>query len=152
MSGIEVIGLASSVIQIADVGLKLSVKLFTFTRKIKSADKGIDALSHEIAATGAVLQELGSTLSDKGYVQLCSPQAIATATNLLNDCRDVFQRLGRVIDSPEAGRKGKVSLRQRFHFTFLASEIEELRANLERLKSSLLVILQVLVLAEQLRK
>lgn len=63
MSGIEIVGLAASLIQIADIGGKLSVKLFTFTGKVKNANKSIDALSQDIAATGAVLKQLGETLS-----------------------------------------------------------------------------------------
>lgn len=62
MSGIEILGVAASVLQIADLGGKLSVRLFTFSRKIKNAYKSIDTVSRDIAATGAVLQQLGSEL------------------------------------------------------------------------------------------
>jgi hypothetical protein len=37
MSGIEILSVAASVIQIAELGGKLSVKLFAFSRKIKNA-------------------------------------------------------------------------------------------------------------------
>jgi hypothetical protein len=58
MSGLEILGIAASVLQIAELGGRLSVKLFTFGRKIKNADKHIDGISQDIAATGAVLQQL----------------------------------------------------------------------------------------------
>jgi hypothetical protein len=41
MSGIEIIGMAASVLQIADADARLSSKPFTFTRKIKKADQTI---------------------------------------------------------------------------------------------------------------
>jgi hypothetical protein len=54
MFGIDILGIAASVIQIADLGGKLSVKLFTFSRKIKNAHKSIDSISQDISATGAI--------------------------------------------------------------------------------------------------
>lgn len=154
MSGVEILALAASVVQIAELGGKLSVKLFTFTRKVKSANKSIDALSQDIAATGAVLQQLGVTLSKDGSLKVCSQQAIDTAKNLVDDTQRVFKNLEKLVEGDEKRSIGKlgISLKQRLKFPFIESEIEQVQANLERLKSSLLVILNVLIFAEQLRK
>jgi hypothetical protein len=60
MSGIEILRIAAGVIAVADLGGKVSVKLFTFARKIKNADKSIQRhISRDIAATGALLHQLG---------------------------------------------------------------------------------------------
>lgn len=155
MSGIEIIGLAASVIQIAEVGGKLSVKLFTFTRKVKNANKSIDALSQDIAATGAVLKQLGETLSKDASLKVCSQEALDTAKTLVEDTKKVFDGLEKLIDGDEKSSnkflKG-ISWKQRLKFPFLEPQIAQVQANLERLKSSLLVILNVLIFAEQLRK
>jgi len=45
MSGIEILRIAAGVIAVADLGGKVSVKLFTFARKIKNADKSISGIS-----------------------------------------------------------------------------------------------------------
>jgi hypothetical protein len=58
MSGVEVLGIAASVLQIADLGAKVSVKLFGFARKVRGAAEKIDLISKEIAATGALLQRM----------------------------------------------------------------------------------------------
>jgi hypothetical protein len=55
MSGLEILSIAAGVIQIAGLGAKTSVRLFTFSRKIKTANRSIEAISKDIAATGAVL-------------------------------------------------------------------------------------------------
>lgn len=154
MSGVEILGLAASVIQIAELGAKLSVSLFTFTRKVKNANKTIDALSQEIAVTGAVLQQLGETLSNDKSVKVCSQEAIDTAKKLVLDTEKVFKNLENLLDvqeKPNSRFRKAVNLK-RLKFPFLESEIEQVQANLERLKSSLLVILNVLIFAEQLRK
>lgn len=62
MSGIEILGIEASVLQIADLACRLSVKLFFFSDKIKDAEKSITSNSQNIAATGATPQQLGNEL------------------------------------------------------------------------------------------
>ena len=153
MSGVEILGVAAGVLQIAELGGKLSVKLFTFTRKIKNADKHIDNISQDIAATGAVLQELGNELKKDEHLRLCSPEAVAEARKLMLACRGVFDELNDAIDG-----KGKVrgagkwlALKRGINYTFVEDQILLLKAKLEHLKSSLLVILNVLIFAGQMK-
>lgn len=152
MSGIEILGVAASVIQIADLGARLSVKLFTFSRKIKSADKSIDSISQEIAATGAVLKQLGNELSKDENVELCSKEALATTKGLVDRCMDVFNDLNSSLDGHFSSNSIVAGWKQRLKFPFLEDQIQLLRANLERLKSSLLVMLNVLIFAAQARR
>lgn len=154
MSGVELVGIAAGVVQIAQLGGELPVKLFTFTRKIKNADKSIDSISQEIAATGAVLQQLDNELKKDEKLRLCSPEAIATARSLMDDCRRIFKELNDAVDGKGkgfgSGAKVILGLKQRLKYPFLEPQIELLKANLEKLKSSLLVMLNVLIFAEQL--
>ncbi|KIW99218.1 uncharacterized protein Z519_00881 [Cladophialophora bantiana CBS 173.52] len=151
MSGLEIVGLAASVIQIAELGGKLSVRLFTFSRKIKNAHQSIDSISQDIAATGAVLAQLGNELRKEDNLRLRSPAALATTENLVESCNKLFTELNEAIDGGESGHKLIAEFKKRLRFPFLEPQIELLRSNLERLKTSLLVILNVLILAEQLR-
>ncbi|EXJ76440.1 uncharacterized protein A1O5_00948 [Cladophialophora psammophila CBS 110553] len=151
MSGLEIVGLAASVIQIAELGGKLSVRLFTFSRKIKNAHQSIDSISQDIAATGAVLAQLGNELRKEDNLRLRSPAALATTENLVDSCNKLFTELNEAIDEGGNGHKLIVEFKKRLRFPFLEPQIELLRSNLERLKTSLLVILNVLILAEQLR-
>ena len=156
MSGVEILGIAAGVVQIAELGGKLSVKLFTFTRKIKNADRNIDSISQDIAATGAVLQQLGNELKKDEKLRLCSPEAIATARSLMQECHRVFKELDDAVDGKGkgfgSGTKVILGLKQRLKYPFLEPQIDMLKANLEKLKSSLLVMLNVLIFAEQLKK
>lgn len=73
MSGLEAAAVAASILQIADIGIKLSINLYNFYHKIKSADQSLRALSSDIALTCNVLQQLGSTLKQDDEAKLCSP-------------------------------------------------------------------------------
>src|SRR2546423_387958 len=152
MSGIEILGIAASILQIAELGGKLSVKLFTFSRKIKNADKSISSISKDIAATGAVLQQLANELRKDERLRLCSDQAVATVKLLVDDCKKIFSELNEALDSRPSGNSYISGWMEKLKYPFLEPHIELLRSNLERLKSSLVVMLNVLIFAEQLRK
>lgn len=151
MSGLEIIGIAASVIQLADLGARLSVQLIGFSRKVKEAHKNIEAISQEIAVTGAVLQELGAELKKDENKSSCSRQALETAEQLIVACKEIFQEIEENIELK--GPATTTSLfKQRLKYPFFESKLTLLRTKLESLKSSLLVILNVLVFAEQVRK
>lgn len=150
MSGLEILGIAASVVQIADLGARLSVQLIGFSRKVKEANKNIEAISQEIAVTGAVLQELGAELKKDDNKSGCSRRALQTAEKLITACKDIFKEISAVIEP--SGSTTAVAWRQRLKYPFFESKLTLLRTKLESLKSSLLVILNVLVYAEQVRK
>jgi hypothetical protein len=169
MSGIEILGIAASVIQIADAGARLSQKLFVFTRKVKSADRTIQDISNEIAATGAALRELGEALSEDKYATLGSRHSIDQTSQIVADCWKVFSDINesiggdKIVKGTEASNekssnviakfnKPSFTFKQRFMFPFIEPQINMLRTKLESLKSSLVLMLQVLLLAEQVRK
>lgn len=152
MSGIEILGVAAGVLQIAELGGKLSVKLFTFSRKVKNAHNSISSISKDIAATGAVLQQLSRVLKKDEQLRLCSDEAIETAKSLVTECRKIFSELDEALDSRPSSNKYISSLKDRLKYPFLEPHIDLLQSNLERLKSSLVVILNVLIFAEQLRR
>jgi hypothetical protein len=97
MSGIEIIGIAASVIQIADAGARLSSKLFVFTRKVKNANKSIQEISQEIAATGAALRELGEALEQDKYASLGSRHSVDQTSQIVADCWKVFTDINETI-------------------------------------------------------
>lgn len=151
MSGIEIVSIAASVLQLADLGGRLSVKLFTFSRKIKNADKSIASISAEIAQTGSILQQLGNELNKDDKLRLCSAEAVATAKVLVDECYKIFDELNDSLDARLPKNKVVAAWKQKLNFPLIEPQVDLLRTNLERLKSSLLVMLNVLIFAEQLR-
>lgn len=62
MSGIEILGVDASAVQIAELGMKLSVKLCSFYRQVKDANNSIESLSKDVSFTCSILHQLGVTL------------------------------------------------------------------------------------------
>ena len=150
MSGAEIFGIAAAVLQIADLGARVSVKLFGFARKVRGAAEKIDLISKEIAATGALLQQLSQQLDKDCHAQLLRRELVDSANELVRECKKIFKNIDQAIDG-NSGNKIILSLKQKIHCSYLDSEIDALRVNLENLKSSIGIMQNLLIYAEQLR-
>ncbi|KAJ5788443.1 hypothetical protein N7457_003433 [Penicillium paradoxum] len=154
MSGFEVVGIAASIIQIADIGAKLSVKLCAFYKTVKVANKSMQDLSSDVSLTCSILKELGKTLGNDEQTKLCSKQAFSTAQDVLKECKSVFEEIESAIDKHSQENEQSRLMRQARKITIalLGSNLDVLKGNLERLKSTTLLMLHVIMYAGQLRK
>jgi hypothetical protein len=159
MSGLEVLGIIGGVLQIADVGARLSVKLLGFSHKVKDADINVKHISTEVALTCAVLRDLSENLKKDEATRLCNENAVKTAEKVVHECKTIFEELAAALDgkmSDEEMRKsgkgiiGRVGREVRF--AFIQPQMELMRTHLEKLKSTLHLMLEVLNYARQLRR
>lgn len=153
MSGLEALGVAASIIQVADLGTKLSVNLFSFYRRVKSANDSIQVLSNEIALVSAILRELGDSLKEEESSKLCSDEAFRTLGLVLNQCRDVLGQIQRVVENnDQLGKNRFQQVTGKFRLVLLEPSLDQLKSNLERLKSTMLLLLNVIMYAGQIRR
>ncbi|KAJ5787957.1 hypothetical protein N7457_002947 [Penicillium paradoxum] len=153
MSGLEIIGVAASIIQVADLGTKLSVKLFTFYRQVQNASETIQLLSNEVALVSAILRELGDSLKEEESSKLCSDEAFQTLERVLDQCRDVLRQIERVVSATD--QSGKSRLQQvtgKVRLVLLEPSLNPLKSNLERLKATMLLLLNVIMFAGNVRR
>lgn len=145
------VGIVASIIQIADVGLRLSLKLYTFGEIVSTADKSVISISKDVSLTSSVLKELGRILDkDEGRSKICSENAVQTADGIVRECLGVFGDMERILvrkiphlgrSDGEKAKRAKVLL-ERLKWPYLQPKLELLRANLERLKSTLNLMLK----------
>ncbi|KAJ5975797.1 hypothetical protein N7481_009504 [Penicillium waksmanii] len=150
----EVLGTISAALQVAELGGRLSVKLCTFAHKFKNADKALRSLSNDVALTCSVLRQLGDSLRQDDLVSLYSPDAFATAQDVLEECKKVFNDLESEIEQQHADPSSKSRIeRATRKIWFLMNEprLDAVAGNLERLKSTMLLMLNVVIYAGQLR-
>jgi hypothetical protein len=161
-------GLAGTLIGIARAGIKLSVTLHNFSETVTTAQTEIKSIANNVSLTSSVLHELGVKLDqdddedndDEGGHQLYSSSATGIARDAARECESVFWEINVIItkamqSAAERGVKnGKVpalSPLERMKYPFLQSKMELLGANLERLKSTLVLLLNVLSYARDLK-
>ena len=151
------LGIVASIIQIADVGLRLSLRLYSYGETAASADKAIVSISKDVSLTSSVLQELGEHLRKDRDAPICSENAIKTAEMISRECLHVFQELDGALEKSlkrlGVGAKEKSrwisTVRERLRWPLLQPKMELLRNNLDRLRVTLLLMLNVMIYARQ---
>ncbi|CEJ54258.1 hypothetical protein PMG11_00577 [Penicillium brasilianum] len=154
MSGVEILGVVASIVQIAELGGRLSVKLCTFCHKFKNANKALRHLSKDVALTCNVLRQLGESLGQDDLACLYSPDAFETAQDVLRECEEVFQDLESAIEQhyPDPVSQSRIDkVARKFKFLLNESHLDTVAGNLERLKSTMLLMLNVVIYAGQIR-
>lgn len=158
MSGLEAIGIAGGLIQIADLGANLSIRLFTFYRQMKTVNKSVQNLSCDVALTSTIMRQLAENLrrdeQEEEKARVCSREAFQTAEEILGQCRGVFGEIERTIERSES-ESGKRCWRDFIgkakNVLLLEPDFNVLMGNLERLKSSMLLLLNVIMYGGQVR-
>ena len=152
----EVVGIVAAVFQIADLGGRLSIRLYAFSHQVKHAKESVENISKDVAVTGTVLQQLGNELKREEYAKLCTAEALKAAQSLVDQCHGVFTDIQTAIEGQTSGNglggKAVMSFKNKLKFPYMQQQVEALQANLDRLKNSLLVMLNVIVLAGQLKR
>jgi Fungal N-terminal domain of STAND proteins len=144
------LGVVASVAQLADYGFRLSVKLYSYSAAVSRADKAVQSLSNEVSVTSAVLKELGGILQED-EAKYVSVTALQATSGTVQECLAVFEELNQELEkclpsTSDAAEKAKfkINITGKLKFPFMEKKIGLLRANLDRLKSSLTLMLQVL--------
>ena len=157
------LGIIASVVQIADVGLRLSIKLCTFGEIVASADRSVISISKDVSLTSGVLKELGQILDSDRETRTFSENAVQTADGIVKECLEVFQEMESMLvkklpalaqGDSEDGRSGHRAnkatvMLERLKWGYLQPKLQLLRSNLDRLKSTLLLMLNVITYARQ---
>ena len=153
------LGVIASVIQIADTGLRLSIKLYTFGEVVANADRSVISISKDVSLTSSVLKELGQVLDAdrKGDSRFLTQTAVKTADDVVKECLEVFEEMESIIvkklpnlRAPGLEKASKASLLlERLKWPYLQPKLHLLQSNLDRLKSTILLMLNVITYARQ---
>lgn len=144
-------GLAASIIQIAGAGAKLSVALYNFTDSAVRADQDIRHIADDVELTANALESVGKVFETEDAKSIVSKKAIQDANNIIKKCEDVFNEISEMVDKRrKVGKDGKKSLSMMGKLAWPMKEqrVELNRRRLESLKNSLILLLNVLQLAQ----
>lgn len=138
MSGLEVIGAAASIIQIADAGLKL----YSYIDSVAPAKKRLALVNKNLETTCNVIKEIGEVFQQKKTAKLVGKRAVKTAHDAAEECHLVFRELR---DAVEKSKKNK------YIFPLREEKLELLSMQLEKLKSTLTLLMTLLINARNLQ-
>ena len=150
------VALVASIVQIADIGIRLSLRLYAFGETVASADQSILAISKDISLTSAVLKELGSIFGNQSE-RLHSQNAIETAESVVRECSAAFEDIENILlakvpslQSANVEKRSRATqLLERLRWPTIKGKIQMLNCNLDRMKSTLTLMLNVIIYAKQ---
>ena len=150
------LGLIAAVVQVADVGTRLGDKLYTFGQTVASADDSIVFISKDISLTCTILKTLGRCLEKDREEHFYSHNAMNTANTIVKECLDIFHEMDGAllkkitrIGLDSGSSRAAVAL-ERLKWPFLKPKIMLLWSNLDKLKSTLQLLLNVFIYAKLL--
>lgn len=134
--------------------MKLSVKLCSFYRQIKDADHSAQRLASDVSLTCSILHQLGKTLEQDSQTKLCSQQAFLTAQEVLEECERIFKQIQDAIEKkdPGSGKSRWERGTRRLTIVILGPDLEVLKSHLDRLKSTMLLMLNVIMYAREINR
>lgn len=149
------LALIASIVQIADTGYRLSLKLYTTGEAISSADRAIITISKDISLTSTVLKELGQILGrdEDEKESICSDNLVQTAGNTVKECLEVFEELDKMIlkNMPNLSQGNKATratmAMERLKWPFIQPRIQLLKGSLDMLRANISLMLNVLIYA-----
>ena len=150
------LALVASIIQVADIGIRLSLRLYTFGETVASADQTVLNISKDVSLTSSVLKELGNTFeNDKARVR--SDNATKTAKDVVQECHKVFEEMDTLLlkKVPHLTMGSDVMSRartlvERLKWPAIKGKIELLSCMLDKTKNTLTLMLNVIIYAQQI--
>ena len=147
----DALGLAASIIQVVSTGVQVSVYLYNFAEKVSSARKALQEVSNDISFTANILEQLRATLESEKQNRIASKESLSTAEALVNECSGIFEAIMTLIKKhfpqPEKMHSKRARL-DALKWPFIQPRIEVMRSNLEKHKTKLILMVQVLTFAK----
>ncbi|KAE9966743.1 hypothetical protein EG328_008646 [Venturia inaequalis] len=135
----------------AGVGTKLSTALMCYAGGVADADKNMTAIAGDVALTSDVLASVGDILKQREDKAVATPSAVKDARAILTRCHDTFEEISCLInrkDGTDVDGKRRGSKRAQLIWPIKSNKAELFKSRLESLKSSLMLLLQVLSFAK----
>jgi len=148
----EAFGVATGALQVADAGIKLAKTLYDYLDAVRNANKHLKAIALEVQVTSSTLESLGSLLEDHDAEKLCSQNVLRDANAAFKGCGEAFADVDETFKTVikfDPDGKASVSSSGRWVWPFKKGKVEMLQANLERLETTLLLMLSVLSFARE---
>lgn len=136
----------ASIIGVAGAGFRLSLLLNAVGSEISNAECDIHSIAKGISLFSLMLKQVGKTMEEGRTV--ASQSALETATEIRDQSQVVFDEIKNMVDlghgRDEQGNLRSITIAQRIKWSFKKRKVQYLLGQLESLKLSLSIMLQIL--------
>lgn len=142
--------IAVGALQVAEVGFKLCDTLHNSVRDFKNAERDVKRVANEVKTASWALKQLGALLQQDEAIKRTKPGAISEASTALNQCNEAFAEVQIILPASGGSSASSLSVATRFKWATRKSKIDALLANLERLKTTLVLVFKVISYAKEI--
>ena len=136
----------ASIIGVAGAGFRLSLVLNAVGAQISNAECDIHNIAKGISLFSLMLKQVGKTMEEGRTV--ATQSAMDTATEIRDQSQVVFDEIKNMVDlaqgRDENGHIRSITISQRVKWCFKKQKVQYLLGQLESLKLSLSIMLQIL--------
>jgi len=136
----------ASIIGVAGAGFRLSLLLNAVATEIANADCDIHNIAKNISLFSLMLKQVGKTMEENRTV--ASQSAVETATEIRDQSELVFREIERMVNlsqgRDEKGNIRSITITEKVKWCFKKQKVQYLLGQLESLKLSLSIMLQIL--------
>lgn len=143
------LGLVASIIQIAGAGVHLTMELYAFGSAFAGAKEDTDDIALGVSLYCMTLKQLAEKLQHKNSVQ--SPQALKGIADIKDKSEQVFARIAAILPR-SAAHPDTMTLVQRFKWNFKKARVNLLLGQLDSLKLTLLLLVQIFAIGEEAQR
>jgi hypothetical protein len=96
MSGLEALGIAASIIQVADLGFQLSKNLYNYADTAASTDDRLARITKNVDLAAEIVKRVGDVFEEdekRRRRKMVSQQALRLGRDVAAECEEVFERL-----------------------------------------------------------
>src|ERR1700712_2498575 len=93
MSGLEILGVAASVLQVADAGLRLSKSLYAYAESVKTAEARLSQFARDVDRTSQIVRSVGALFADEKGQKLVAAGGFNTTKACIQDCEAAFTEI-----------------------------------------------------------
>lgn len=140
----------ASMIRVAGAGFRLSLVLNAVGMEMGTAHLEVQAIARDISLFSLMLKQVGRTMETPGSI--ASQGAIDTAREIAGQSETVFSEIKEMVEmsqkQDERGNIQSITIAQKVRWCFKKHKMQYLLGQLESLKLSLTIMLQVLQLGK----
>jgi hypothetical protein len=93
VGGLEALGVAASIIQIADADIRVSEAIYNYPDGVASADKRLEYIAKNVKLTSEVVRHVEEFFSREQTAKLVASGAIRTAADCAKECEGIFAEI-----------------------------------------------------------
>ena len=142
--------IVASMIQVAGAGFRLSLLLNAVATEMAHADHDIRNVAKDVSLFSLMLKQVGKTI--EGGKTIASQSAVDTATEIKEQSEKVFEEIKGMVDftqgRDEKGHVRSITRVERLKYSFKKQKVQYLLGQLESLKLSLSIMLQILQMGQ----